>query len=277
MEIFSGNKISDGGPTLRDVLRRTPIWQLGPQLGDGRAINLGELRNSNGETTGLYNLKGLAKHLTQGADGLAVLRSSIREFLCSEAMFHLGVPTTRALSLVSTGEDVLRDMFYDGNAKLEPGAVVCRVAPNFIRFGNFEIIAARGDKDLMERLIHYTIEHHFSSIWKSFSKRSEYQADLYSAWFHDVCEKTAILICDWMRYGFVHGVMNTDNMSISGLTIDFGPYGWLEGYDPMWTPNTTGPRNATAMADNLTLLWNLVQLANALYTVFPNEELYNLV
>ena len=274
LEIFSGNKISDGGQPYAMCYGGHQFGNWAGQLGDGRAINLGELKNSSGESWALQ-LKGSGETpYSRGADGLAVLRSSIREFLCSEAMFHLGVPTTRALSLVSTGEEVLRDMFYDGNARLEPGAVVCRVAPNFIRFGNFEIVAARGDKDLLKRLINYTIEHHFGSIWEGFAKRTEHQADLYSAWFHDVCEKTAILVCDWMRYGFVHGVMNTDNMSISGLTIDFGPYGWLDGYDPMWTPNTTdaqGKRYCYGRQPDIAL-WNLVQLANALYTVFSNEE-----
>src|SRR6185369_1728081 len=140
------------------------------------------------------------------ADGRAVLRSSIREFLCSEAMYHLGVPTTRALSLVATGEEVVRDMLYDGHPRPEPGAVVCRVAPSFIRFGNFEIFAARGELPLLERLVDFTIARAFPSIeGNAAAKRVE--------WFREVCERTAALIAHWMRVGFVHGVMNTDNMS----------------------------------------------------------------
>ena len=166
------------------------------------------------------------------ADGLAVMRSSVREFLCSEAMHLLGVPTTRALSLVTTGESVVRDMFYDGHPKAEPSAVVCRVAPSFTRFGSFQLFADRREQDVLQQLVDYTIRTDFLHL----GTPSE---ETYLRWYEEIVQRTASLVAHWMRVGFVHGVMNTDNMSILGLTIDYGPYGWLENYDPGWTPNTT--------------------------------------
>ena len=159
-----------------------------------------------------------------------MLRSSLREFLCSEAMHHLGVPTTRALSLVATGEPVVRDMFYDGHPRDEPGAVVCRVAPSFMRFGNFEIHAARDDHDTLRRLVDFTIARYYPGIDRG---------DVAELVRTRSCSARRGMVADWMRVGFVHGVMNTDNMSILGLTIDYGPYGWLEPFDLDWTPNTT--------------------------------------
>jgi uncharacterized protein YdiU (UPF0061 family) len=204
---------------------------------------------------------------SRNADGLAVLRSSIREFLCSEAMFHLGAPTTRALSLVLTGEKVERDMFYDGRPKLEPGAVICRVAPTFTRFGNFEIFAARGDHALLKQLADYTIKTDFPHL-------GDPSPEVYAAWFDEICKRTADMIVHWMRVGFVHGVMNTDNMSITGLTIDYGPYGWLEDYNPGWTPNTTDAATHRYCFGNQPGIarWNLAKLANALYPLIGKAE-----
>ena len=160
------------------------------------AISLGEALTPSGDHLELQ-LKRWADALGMG-DGRAVLRSSVREFLCSEAMAHLGVPTTRALSLVLTGEAVVRDMFYDGNAAPEPGAVVCRVARSFLRFGNFEIFAARRDVETLRALTDFTIRTHFSHL-------GEPSHDTYAAFFHEVCERTALMIDHWMRVGFVHG------------------------------------------------------------------------
>ena len=273
-QIFSGNKAIKSMQPYAMCYGGHQFGNWAGQLGDGRAINLGEITNSKKESWTLQ-LKGAGETpYSRGADGLAVLRSSVREFLCSEAMFHLGVPTTRALSLITTGDNVLRDMFYDGNVKLEPGAIVCRVAPNFLRFGNFELLASRGESILLEHLINYTIENYFEEFKTPKSTTTNEKVERYATWFHEICKRTAVLICDWMRFGFVHGVMNTDNMSISGLTIDYGPYGWLEGYDPMWTPNTTdaqGKRYCYGRHPDIGL-WNLVQLANALYSVAPDED-----
>jgi len=200
-----------------------------------------------------------------------VLRSSVREFLCSEAMHHLGVPTTRALSLVVTGEQVVRDMFYDGNPRPEPGAIVCRVAPSFIRFGNFELPASRDDLPLLEQLIDFTIARDFPEL----SGAGDDKTALRARWFGEVCARTARMVAHWMRVGFVHGVMNTDNMSILGLTIDYGPYGWVDNFDRDWTPNTTDAewRRYRFGQQAQIAYWNLGRLASALAPVFPDHDL----
>jgi len=241
------------------------------QLGDGRAIILGEVVNGRGEPFTLQ-LKGAGPTpYSRTADGLAVLRSSIREFLCSEAMHHLGVPTTRALSLVVTGEQVIRDILYDGNPRLEPGAIVCRVAPSFTRFGNFQLFAARGEIDVLRQLVAYTIRTDFPHLGALTPDNAK---AIYAAWYEEVCRRTAEMMIHWMRVGFVHGVMNTDNMSILGLTIDYGPYGWLEDYDPNWTPNTTdaGQRRYRYGQQPQIALWNLAQLGNALYPLVEDVD-----
>ncbi len=265
--VFGGNKLAKGMDSFAMCYGGHQFGNWAGQLGDGRAINLGEVLNQRGERW-MLQLKGAGPTpYSRTADGLAVLRSSVREFLCSEAMFHLGVPTTRALSLVATGEQVVRDMFYDGNPKHEPGAVVCRVAPSFTRFGNFEILAARRETELLERLLNHTMSVDFGIATPT-------DPDVRETWFADVCRRTADMIVHWMRVGFVHGVMNTDNMSILGLTIDYGPYGWLEDYDPGWTPNTTDAsgRRYRYGAQPQIAMWNLVQLANALVPVFDSVQ-----
>ncbi|MGV3581336.1 MAG: protein adenylyltransferase SelO [Methylophilus sp.] len=253
------------------------------QLGDGRAILLGELINQSNRFE--LQLKGAGETpYSRTADGRAVLRSSVREFLCSEAMHHLGIPTTRALSLVTTGDLVRRDMFYDGNPQLEQGAIVCRVAPSFTRFGHFEILASRGETDLLKRFIGFTIDRDFGDWLKQTDLPLEIlnpSTELIKAWFKEICKRTAIMIAHWMRVGFVHGVMNTDNMSILGLTIDYGPYGWVDHYDPGWTPNTTdaqGRRYCYGRQPDIAR-WNLERLAEALAVLMPSpkaiEELQN--
>lgn len=259
-ETFAGNHIVDGMEPYATCYGGHQFGNWAGQLGDGRAINLGEVINRAGERWALQ-LKGAGPTpYSRTADGLAVLRSSLREFLCSEAMHHLGVPTTRALSLIRTGEEVVRDMFYDGRPRAEPGAVVCRVAPSFTRFGNFQLFASRGEHDVLKQLVDYTIETDFAGLGAP-------SKETYVAWMTEICARTAVMVVDWMRVGFVHGVMNTDNMSILGLTIDYGPYGWLENYDPDWTPNTTdahGKRYRFGHQPQIAM-WNLVQLANAIY------------
>jgi uncharacterized protein YdiU (UPF0061 family) len=263
--VFGGNALLDGMQPYAANYGGHQFGNWAGQLGDGRAISLGEAINRAGQRWELQ-LKGAGPTpYSRGADGRAVLRSSLREFLCSEAMHHLGVPTTRALSLVDTGEPVLRDMFYDGHAAPEPGAVVCRVAPSFIRFGNFELPASRGDIALLRQLVDFTIRRDFPELG------GQGEA-LYAAWFAQVCERTAIMVAQWMRVGFVHGVMNTDNMSILGLTIDYGPYGWVDNFDPDWTPNTTDAqrrRYRFGQQPNVAW-WNLSRLAGALAPLFAD-------
>lgn len=265
--VFTGNELLDGMQPFAQCYGGHQFGQWAGQLGDGRAINLGEVQNRRGEHWTLQ-LKGAgATPYSRGADGLAVLRSSIREFLCSEAMFHLGVPTTRALSLTLTGEQVIRDMFYDGRPKAEPGAVICRVAPSFTRFGTYQLPAARGDSDLLKQLVDFTLRNDFPHLGGPDKTR-------YISWFSDVCKKTAELLVHWQRVGFVHGVLNTDNMSILGLTIDYGPYGWLEDYNPDWTPNTTDATNRRYRFGQQPQIahWNLGQLANAIYPLINEVE-----
>ncbi|WP_366187424.1 protein adenylyltransferase SelO [Flavobacterium ovatum] len=229
------------------------------QLGDGRAINLTEVVHNNQRWA--IQLKGAGKTpYSRTADGLAVLRSSVREYLCSEAMFHLGVPTTRALSLSLSGDQVLRDVLYNGNPAYEKGAIVSRVAPSFLRFGNYQIFASRQDHESLKTLVDYTIKHFYTNLGSP-------SKETYLQFFQEVSSRSLDMVLHWQRVGFVHGVMNTDNMSILGLTIDYGPYGWLEGYDYGWTPNTTDAQNKRYRYGKQPemVLWNLYQLANALY------------
>ena len=260
-QIFAGNKLLAGMDPFAMCYGGHQFGNWAGQLGDGRAITLGELTGNDGHRHSLQ-LKGAGPTpYSRTADGLAVLRSSLREYVCSEAMAHLGVPTTRALSLVLTGDTVIRDMLYDGHPAPERGAVVCRVAPSFIRFGNFEILAARREFELLKQLADFTIDNDFPEL----AQKSE--PNKYVEWFEIVVVKTVQMIVDWMRLGFVHGVMNTDNMSILGLTIDYGPYGWLENYDPNWTPNTTdaSTRRYRYGQQPAIAQWNLLQLANAIF------------
>jgi len=260
-EVLAGNRVLPG---MQPYAARYGGHQFGTwagQLGDGRAITLAELIATDGTRQELQ-LKGAGRTpYSRTADGRAVLRSSLREFVCSEAMHFLGVPTTRALSLAGTGEQVIRDMFYDGHPAPEPGAVVCRVAPSFVRFGNFQIHAANHETEILRSLADYVMRMHYPGF------------NSYETFFQELCRRTALLIADWMRLGFVHGVMNTDNLSILGLTIDYGPYGWLEGYDPQWTPNTTDAHTRRYSYGNQPPIaqWNLARLAEALLPLVSDK------
>jgi len=266
LNLFSGNTI------LKDIHPYAMCYgghQFGNwagQLGDGRAINLFEINHNDNQWS--FQLKGAGETpYSRSADGLAVLRSSIREHLCSEAMHHLGVPTTRSLSLCLSGDKVLRDIMYNGNPDYEKGAIVCRVAPSFIRFGNFEILAARQNHKTLQLLTDYTIKHFYPEI-NSEGKQK------YLDFLRAVRDRTLKMVVHWQRVGFVHGVMNTDNMSILGLTIDYGPYGWLEGFDYQWTPNTTDAQHRRYRFGNqpYICMWNLYKLANAIYPLINEVE-----
>ena len=270
-QVFGGNAIVEGMQPYAANYGGHQFGNWAGQLGDGRAITLGEIVNAAGERWELQ-LKGAGPTpYSRTADGRAVLRSSVREFLCSEAMHHLGVPTTRALCLLATGEEVERDMFYDGRPKMEPGAIVCRVAPSFIRFGNFELPTSRGDNALLLKLIDFTIRRDFGELARGDAQIGE---EVRAEWFAQVCERTARMVAHWMRVGFVHGVMNTDNMSILGLTIDYGPYGWIDNFDLDWTPNTTdasGRRYRFGHQPHVAH-WNLARLASALVPAFATHD-----
>lgn len=229
------------------------------QLGDGRAITLGEIQTIDNKTYSLQ-LKGAGKTpYSRNADGLAVLRSSIREHLCSEAMYHLEIPTTRSLCLITTGDQVLRDMLYNGNAAYEAGAIVCRVSESFIRFGNFELFASRNELDLLQKLVDFSVENYYPEITSSGKQKV-------LDFFQKVAQNTMKMVVEWQRVGFVHGVMNTDNMNILGQTIDYGPFGFLDNYNPLFTPNTTDTQKKYCYENQSNVaFWNLVQFANALY------------
>ncbi len=267
-KIVSGNALF---PSMKPFASRYGGHQFGHwagQLGDGRAITLCEIKSNT--TKYEFQLKGSGKtpYSRQG-DGRAVLRSSLREFICSEFMDALGVPTTRSLSLVLTGDQVMRDLLYDGNPKLEPGAIASRLSPSFIRFGNFEILAAQNEINNLKILTDYVIENFYPECFSSNEKQK------YILFLESVVRKTAYLIAKWMSFGFVHGVMNTDNMSILGLTIDYGPYGWLEEFDSNFTPNTTdyGQRRYSYNNQPEIGLWNLNALAQALYPLIQDKDL----
>ena len=267
VDVLAGNRVVPGMAPYAACYGGHQFGTWAGQLGDGRAITLGEVVTSTGDTWELQ-LKGAGPTpYSRRADGRAVLRSSLRELVCSEAMYHLGVPTTRALSLVATGQPIERDLLYDGRPAFEPGAVVCRVAPSFLRFGSYEIHTARDDHDTLRKLLRFTLEryypHHIAGD----------HLDV-AGFFTEVARRTAWLIAEWMRVGFVHGVMNTDNMSILGLTIDYGPYGWIESFDPDWTPNITDASGKRYRFGNQAQVaqWNLAQLARALAPVVDDVE-----
>lgn len=266
LNVFTGNTILENTQPYAMCYGGHQFGNWAGQLGDGRAINLCEIEHNNNRWA--LQLKGAGETpYSRTADGLAVLRSSIREYLCSEAMYHLGVPTTRALSLAVTGDAVMRDMLYDGNPAYEKGAVVARVSPSFLRFGSYEILSSRQDYETLKTLVDYTINHHFPHLGKP-------SKETYITFFAEVSQRTLKMIVHWQRVGFVHGVMNTDNMSILGLTIDYGPYGWLEDFDFGWTPNTTDSQHKRYRYGNQPNmgLWNLYQLANALYPLIEDAE-----
>lgn len=237
------------------------------QLGDGRAILAGEITNEAGQKNEIQWKGAGATPYSRHADGRAVLRSSVREYLMSEAMYHLGVPTTRALSLSFTGENIVRDMMYSGNPQEEKGAVVVRTAESFLRFGHFELMSTQKEINTLIDLTDFTIENYFKNITSEGKQK-------YKDFFSEVCTRTADLMVKWFRVGFVHGVMNTDNMSILGLTIDYGPFSMMDEYNLNFTPNTTdlpGKRYAFGKQGQISQ-WNLWQLANALFPLIKDEK-----
>ncbi len=262
VDVLGGNRVLPGMRPFAACYGGHQFGNWAGQLGDGRAISLAEVISKTGQRWEVQ-LKGAGPTpYSRNSDGRAVLRSSIREFVCSEAMHHLGVPTTRALCLVGTGDLVKRDMFYDGRPRNEPGAIVTRLSPSFVRFGNFEIFAARDDQATLRKLADYVLTQHYPELGAP-------TPDSYARLFSEVCQRTAVMVAHWMRVGFIHGVMNTDNMSILGLTIDYGPYGWIDHYDPGFTPNTTdaGGRRYCYGNQPGVAQWNLLQLARALLPI----------
>ena len=265
-EFLGGNKLATGMDPYAQRYGGHQFGNWAGQLGDGRAISLGEVEI--GTKTFELQLKGSGlTPYSRFADGKAVLRSSIREFLCSEAMYHLGIETTRALSLVTTGEHVVRDIMYNGNPAPEPGAIVCRIARSFIRFGTFQIHTMTGNYDSLRKLVEYTVKYHFPN-------HSTDSDEKIIDWLKEIANDTALMIAHWMRVGFVHGVMNTDNMSIHGLTIDYGPYGWIEDFDLNWTPNTTDSGRRRYKFGNQAEIgaWNYARLLESISPLLNEPE-----
>jgi uncharacterized protein YdiU (UPF0061 family) len=214
--VFAGNTPLPGGEPVAMLYAGHQFGVFVPQLGDGRALLLGQVRNARGQSWDLQ-LKGAGPTpYSRFADGRAVIRSSVREYLAGEALHHLGIPTTRALSLVIAEDPVVRET-------VERAAVVCRVAPSHVRFGNFEVFYYRDQHERLAPLADHVIAEHFPQL----AERS----DRYAAWLQEIVARTARLIAQWQSVGFCHGVMNTDNMSILGLTLDYGPYGFIDGFD----------------------------------------------
>ena len=247
---FTGNRPIAGTEPLATVYSGHQFGVWAGQLGDGRAILLGETAG------GLeVQLKGAGRTpYSRMGDGRAVLRSSIREFLCSEAMHALGIPTTRALCVTGSPAPVQRE-------EVETAAVVTRVAPSFIRFGHFEHFAARGHEAELRALADYVIDRYYPDCRRS----QEWEGNAYAALLHAVSERTAALLAQWQAVGFCHGVMNTDNMSILGLTMDYGPFQFLDAFDPGHICNHSDVRGRYAFDRQPSVAyWNLLCLAQAL-------------
>jgi len=232
-----------------------------PQLGDGRAITLAEVCTSAGEHYE-WQLKGAGlTAFSRFADGRAVLRSTVREYLCSEAMAALGIPTTRALAIAGSNEPVYRET-------PETAAVLTRIAPSHLRFGTFEFFHYRGDHDAVRTLADYAIARFYPQL-----AEQPRGAARYAAFFREIVARTAILMAQWQAVGFAHGVMNTDNMSILGLTLDYGPYGFLDAYDARFICNHTDATGRYAFDQQPAIgLWNCRALAAALSSLVSQED-----
>jgi serine/tyrosine/threonine adenylyltransferase len=257
--IFAGNVTPAGAEPVAMAYAAHQFGNFVPQLGDGRAILLGEVVDRNGERRDVQ-LKGAGRTpFSRGGDGRAALGPVLREYLVSEAMHALGIPTTRALAAVSTGERVFRD-------RPLPGAMLTRVASGHIRIGTFQYFAARGDKQAVERLSDYVFDRHFSEA------RASERSIL--ALFQTVAERQASLIARWMHVGFIHGVMNTDNTALSGETIDFGPCAFMDSYDPATTFSAIDELGRYACGNQPTIAqWNLARFAETLVPVLdPDPE-----
>lgn len=257
--IFSGNLLVPGMEPLAMLYAGHQFGVYVPQLGDGRAILLGEVANERGEHWDLH-LKGAGMTpFSRDGDGRAVLRSTIREYLCSEAMHGLGIPTTRALCLTGSRARVYRE-------QVETGAMLLRMAPSHVRFGTFEVFYYRRQHDHLRLLADYVIGLHFPHLHEA--------RDKYVRFFSEVVERTARLIAQWQAVGWAHGVMNTDNMSILGLTLDYGPFGFMEAYDPGFICNHSDYNGRYAFDQQPFIgLWNLSCLAQALLPLVDREPL----
>uniref|UniRef100_A0A3P8SP37 Selenoprotein O n=1 Tax=Amphiprion percula TaxID=161767 RepID=A0A3P8SP37_AMPPE len=266
LRYVSGDRLFPGSEPLAHRYGGHQFGYWAGQLGDGRAHFLGQYSNRKGEIWELQ-LKGSGKTpYSRSGDGRAVIRSSVREFLCSEAMHFLGVPTSRAASLTVSDEPVVRDQFYNGNVKTERGAVVLRLAKSWFRIGSLEILAQSGETDLLRKLLNFMIDQHFSYISLS-------DPEKYVVFYSTVVNETAHLIAQWMSVGFAHGVCNTDNFSLLSITIDYGPFGFMESYDPNFVPNASDDEGRYSIGAQAQVgLFNLEKLLAALRPVLTQIQ-----
>ena len=251
--IFSGQMIPEGADPLAQAYAGHQFGYYSPQLGDGRALLLGELNTKSGRYDIQLKGSGTTPYSRNG-DGLSWLGPVLREYIVSEAMHHLGIPTTRSLAAVETGDKVLRETVL-------PGAILTRIAKSHIRVGTFQYFAYNKDMEALETLYKYTRERHYNET-KSISE-----------FLSCVINAQSDLVTDWLSVGFIHGVMNTDNCSISGETIDYGPCAFLDNYSPskvFSSIDTHGRYAYSAQAD--VIVWNMAQLANALLPIVNNDE-----
>jgi len=250
VQVFSGQRVPTGARPIAQVYAGHQFGHFSPRLGDGRALLLGEVLDTSGRRVDIA-FKGSGRTpYSRGGDGKAALGPMLREVLMSASMHALGVPTTRALAVVTTGEPVLRD-------RVLPGAILTRVAASHLRVGTFEYFAARGDLEAVDQLLDYAIERHDPAL------RSEPQRA--HAWFEAVARRQASLLAHWMNVGFIHGVMNTDNMTISGETIDYGPCAFLEAYDPSAVYSSIDQHGRYSYGNQPRIArWNLARLAETI-------------
>ncbi|WP_075181670.1 protein adenylyltransferase SelO [Pantoea sp. 1.19] len=257
--LWSGETLLSGMAPLAQVYSGHQFGVWAGQLGDGRGLLLGEQRLADGRKMD-WHLKGagLTPYSRMG-DGRAVIRSTVREFLASEALHHLGIPTSRALTLVTSDEPVWRE-------REERGAMLLRVAESHLRFGHIEHFYYRQQPEQVRQLVGYAIRHHWPELVD--------EGDRYRLWFTDVVKRTARLIARWQSVGFAHGVLNTDNMSLLGLTLDYGPFGFLDGYQPDRSLNHSDHQGRYAFDNQPAVgLWNLNRLAHALSDLIDADGL----
>ena len=255
--VFSGNIVPDGAAPVAMAYAGHQFGNFVPQLGDGRAILLGEVETTDGTTMGVH-LKGSGQtHFSRNGDGRAALGPVLREYLVSEAMHRLGVPTTRALAAVTTGEEVARDRFL-------PGGVITRVASSFVRVGTFEYFRARGDVAAIQKLADHVIEQNYPGLADADNP--------YTALLQAVTNRQAALIAQWLQLGFIHGVMNTDNMSVAGETIDYGPCAFMDDYDHDKVFSSIDRWGRYAYSNQPAIgLWNLTRLAECLVPLIDSD------
>ena len=258
VEAFGGKSLPRGAEPLAMLYAGHQFGIYVPQLGDGRALLLGEVRGPGGDKWDLH-LKGSGPTpYSRGFDGRAVLRSTVREYLCGEAMHGLGVPTTRALCIVGSSEPVVRE-------RVERAAALVRLSPSHVRFGTFEVFQRRGQHAHVRQLADYVIGQHFPEL--------SGLPDRFARFLSEVVARTARLVAMWQAHGFAHGVLNTDNMSVLGLTLDYGPFGFIDDFDPGYVCNHSDYAGRYAFDQQPAVgLWNLTRLADSLSSLLTPEQ-----